>query len=103
MSSRRHYRHGEDQVPTIRVSITEIMKDPAFALGVEDYRAGRAPRDMAASLGAGVPLKDYRAATNANWNYERGRQWAAVAPRWLLLRIAGELNPKAIRYYQGIR
>ncbi len=36
---------------------------------------------------------------NAQWNYERGRQWAAIAPRSLPLRIDGRLNPVAIRLY----
>jgi hypothetical protein len=41
----RSYRHSSDQVPTVRISISEIMHQPQFALGVSDARAGRAYRD----------------------------------------------------------
>jgi hypothetical protein len=33
------------------------------------------------------------------WEYERGRQWATLAPRDIPLRIAGKLNPRAVKLY----
>jgi hypothetical protein len=88
------------QVPVAGVSIETIMADPSFALGVKDYRAGRAPRDMAAKLDVGGSHDDYRAATNAQWNYERGRQWAVIAPVRLPLRLDGKLNPAAVKLFR---
>jgi hypothetical protein len=31
------------------------------------------------------------------WNYERGRAWAAAAPKTMPLIIGGRLNPEAVR------
>jgi hypothetical protein len=63
-----------------------IMNEPAFSIGVDDYRAGRPMRD----------LEEEGADTNAQWNYERGRQWAAIAPREMPVRIKGKLNRAAV-------
>jgi hypothetical protein len=77
------------QFKTQRTTIVKIMKDSAFALGVYEYRAG-------------LPLRDDRRRRTMDsyveqWNYERGRAWAAVAPRTMPLIINGKLNPAAIR------
>ena len=78
-----------DQVPTRAVSIGWIMTRPTFALGAADARAGRPYR-------ADYDLWD----TDGQWNYERGRCWARLAPRNLPLRRNGTLNPAAIDYYR---
>jgi hypothetical protein len=62
------------------------MSDPKFALGVADVRANR-----------GYPA-DYDTWKDDCWAYERGRQWAQIAPRSLPLKIKGRLNPQALRY-----
>jgi hypothetical protein len=70
-----------EQAKTQDVSVTCIMRSPAFQAGVEDVRAGKYPRfDWFVD----------------NWSYERGRQWAMVAPMSMPLRIGKRLNPKAI-------
>jgi hypothetical protein len=76
-----------DQIPTRLVTRQEIMSDPKFALGVADARARR-----------GYPA-DYDAWEDDRWAYERGRQWAQIAPRSLPLKINGKLNPQALLCY----
>jgi hypothetical protein len=76
------------QIPTRPTTRAEIMSGPTFALGAADARAGRPyHRDY--------DLWD----TNGQWVYERGRMWAAGAPRDLPLRLGGKLNPAALGYY----
>jgi hypothetical protein len=58
------------------------MASPAFELGLNDARKG-------------VPF-DWR---NGEWNYERGRLFAHIAPLSMPLRIGGKLNPKAVTLY----
>ena len=59
------------QVPTVPATLRKIMNDPKFAQGAADVRAGR-----------GYPLDyDTWKETNDMWAYERGRQWAQIAPR----------------------
>ncbi|HEY5378695.1 MAG TPA: hypothetical protein VIJ78_04070 [Pseudolabrys sp.] len=60
------------------------MRRREFTAGVTDFRAGKAPR-------FDVTEPQWR-----HWEYERGRLWATIAPRSLLLTLAGRLNPKAI-------
>jgi hypothetical protein len=83
-------RHDRDhqQVDTVPVSHAWIMRRPEFALGVNDARVGR-------------PLRsDYdNWDTNRQWNYERGRAFATLAPRHMLLRIDGKLNPAALALF----
>ena len=50
-----------EQVETRIVRAEEIVGDPSFAAGVSDLRAGARPRFDEMN----------------DWNYERGRQWAA--------------------------
>ena len=63
---------GEAQISTILVSDRWIMAQPAFRLGVNDVRAGR-------PIHPDYDLWD----TNGQWNYERGRCFAKLAPRHL--------------------
>jgi hypothetical protein len=78
-----------DQIPTRLATVREVMSDPKFALGVSDVRAGR-----------GYPARyDAWEDTNDRWAYERGRQWARIAPRNLALKVNGELNPLALQQY----
>jgi hypothetical protein len=83
-----HWREG-DQVPTRTVPIREIMLDPAFVIGFADVRAGRSYH----------PNYDRWADTNARWSYERGRQFATLAPKGMPLKRGGKLNPKAVALY----
>jgi hypothetical protein len=75
---------GEAQTPTILVSDRRIMAQPTFRLGVNDVRAGR-------------PMHpDYDL-----WDtYERGRCFAKLASHRLPLRINGQLNPEALRFFR---
>jgi hypothetical protein len=85
----RYRLHGGDQIPTRSVTIVEIMSAPMFELGVADVRADR-----------GYPLGyDLWGDTNDRWDYERGRQWARLAPRHLKLKIDGKVTVEALRLY----
>lgn len=78
-----------DQVATEPITIIEIMSRPTFHLGVADARAGR-------RYHAYYDFWD----TNGQWDYERGRQWAALAPRNVPLKRAdGRITPEAMRYF----
>jgi len=87
-------RHGYqrwdgEQVPTRPTTVVEIMSRPTFALGVADARAGRPyHRDY-----------DLWRDCNLRWSYERGRQWAAVAPRDVPLKRNGKINPEAVSWF----
>jgi hypothetical protein len=72
-----------EQVATAPVSVEHMMRRPDFARGVADRRAGRTPR-----------FDDY--AEDRWWSYERGRQFAAIAPVFMAVKIDGNLNPKAV-------
>jgi hypothetical protein len=80
---------GEEQIPTILGSVRWIMAQPTFALGVNDARAGR-------PIHPDYDLWD----TNGQWNYERGRCFAKLASHHLPLRINGQLNPEALRFFR---
>lgn len=87
---KRGYKlHDGDQVPTRLTTVAEIIRHPKFARGVADRRAGR-----------GYPA-DYDAweDTNDRWAYERGRQWATVAPRHVALMFNGKVTQAAKDYY----
>jgi hypothetical protein len=79
----------EEQEPTHPVSIHWIMSQPQFTLGAADARAGR-------RYHADYDLWNI----NGQWNYERGRMWAAMAPRNVPLKRAGKINPEAVHYYR---
>jgi hypothetical protein len=88
-SSKPVYRWREGaQIPTRATTAEEIMSSPTFALGAADVRAGRSMH------------KSYdQWHTNDQWNYERGRCWARLAPRHLVLKREGKVTPEAVRYY----
>jgi hypothetical protein len=76
------------QVPTTLTTAEEIMMSPYFALGAADQWAGRGYRSTYATWQG-----------NDQWNYERGRAWAVVAPRSVALKRDGKLNPAAIKWF----
>ena len=81
-----------DQVETEQIGASYFLESRDFARGVEDVRARRPPRfdDYAWDQG-GMP------ATDRQWAYEKGRQFATIAPRSMPLRIKGKLNLDALR------
>ncbi len=82
-------REGDDQVPTRPVSLEWIIGHPKFAQGVADVRGGR-----------GYPAAfDAWQNTDDAWNYERGRQWATLAPRHVRLKFNGKITAAAVRWY----
>ena len=52
------------QAPTTRTTVDEVVASVAFQAGVAEVRAGQPPR---------FDVMD-------SWSYERGRQWAFIAP-----------------------
>jgi hypothetical protein len=76
------------QVSTFPTTIEKIMSTREFALGVIDGRAGRPHRGAYATWGV-----------DEQWNYERGRQWAVLAPRSVALKCAGKLTAEAVRWF----
>jgi hypothetical protein len=84
-----HLRKG-DQIPTVPVTIMEIMSCPKFERGVDDVRASRGyPRDY-----------DQWEDTNDRWDYERGRQWARLVPRHVKLKVNGKITTMAMQLYR---
>jgi hypothetical protein len=85
--ARQTFRPGRDQVPTVETTIHAIMATPEFAVGVADVRRGRPHRDA------------YQAwHTNAQWNYERGRQWARLVPPSIILKRDGRVTAEALSW-----
>ena len=78
------------------VTTATIMQTADFARGVSDKRNGRPPAYDTYNFYNGEADKVAEAKINGLWNYERGRQWACLAPRTMPLRIDGKLNPKAV-------
>jgi hypothetical protein len=74
----------ETQVRAKTVTARAVMASSAFALGLEDARKGIA--------------FDWR---NGDWDYERGRLFAYIAPVHMPLRIGGQLNPKALALFEA--
>ncbi len=60
------------------------MRTPSFQAGVDDVRNGKAPR-----------FDSYRGV-----EYERGRQWAKLAPLEMPLRLGRRLNPQALALFR---
>ena len=71
----------EDQAETTSVSPRQIMSASAFRDGVADVRAGMPTR-----------FDDF----DDDWAYERGRQFAFIAPMSMPLRIGRRLNTEAV-------
>ncbi len=77
------------------------MRTADFARGVADRRAGKSP-DYDADVFCQDDGDDAAiTATNAAWAYERGRQWACLAPLSMPLRVKGKLNRKAIALFKA--
>jgi hypothetical protein len=71
------------QADTEVVSTAAIMRHPSFLRGVQEYRARKRPQ---------FECND--------WEYEYGRQFAAIAPRNLkLFTASGALNRIAVAIY----
>lgn len=77
--------------PTVPTTIAKIMADPKFGLGVADTRAGRARS----------PSYE-RWSVNEQWNYERGRAWATLAPHDVALQQAGKVTAEAIAWFRRV-
>jgi hypothetical protein len=77
-----------DQCPVVRTTVSAIMRDPNFRRGVADYRRGIRP--------------DFDV-DDGYWAYERGRQWASIAPRDMPVTLPNErtLNPKAVQLFKS--
>jgi hypothetical protein len=71
------------QIKTHGTTIGAIMSSRGFREGVDDYRAGRRYPEF---------LPD----AFDDWSYDRGRLWAAVAPRNMPVMVNGKLNPAAL-------
>jgi hypothetical protein len=76
---------SKQQIPTSRVSDAWIMRRANFRRGLEDARAGRAPR-----------FDEFN-----DWSYERGRLFAHIAPLTMPLYTDGKLNPKALALFKA--
>jgi hypothetical protein len=83
-----HRFRDVEQEPTRPTTILEIMSTREFALGVADGRAGRPYPRLYDSWGI-----------DPQWNYERGRQWARLAPRTVALRRDGKIARDALRWF----
>jgi hypothetical protein len=64
MIKRPSFDHDIDQVPVLPTTAMEIMASPEFGAGVMEVRTGQPPRFDEMN----------------DWNYERGRLWATLAP-----------------------
>jgi hypothetical protein len=73
------------QADSVQVTVGRILGSRAFSEGVNDVRKGRPARFDDAAFGDG------------DWDYERGRQFALVAPLSMPLRIGRRLNPEALK------
>ena len=93
------------QIPTYSVSTELIMRSAAFARGVADRRAGLSPaydsNNFCFDQSDGDEVATVK--TNDLWRYERGRQWACLAPLSMPLEVNGRLNPKAVALYKAAR
>jgi hypothetical protein len=74
------------QIAEAPTSVQSIMAHRNFKAGVDDVRAGRPAR--------------FDAFDDNLWAYERGRQWATLAPMTMPLRIGKKLNPAAIALFR---
>jgi hypothetical protein len=77
------------QAKTRTVSLETMMRTVAFRTGAADVRKGRAPR-FDNQWG------------DDDWDYERGRQWAILAPRDLEIVSprTQQLNPRAVEFFR---
>src|ERR1700758_3638164 len=73
------------QVPTFPNTIGALMRNPKFARGLADARAGK-------------PFAD--CVVDSYWAYERGRQCGMVAPHGMPPFVGVHLNPRAIKLFE---
>jgi hypothetical protein len=78
------FERTREQAQTRDVTLESIMTHANFRLGVEDARTGRHPRFDESS---------------GCWSYERGRQFACIAPVDMPVFIGRSLNPKALALF----
>ena len=71
-----------EQVNTLSCNAADIVYSPHFAIGVADLRAGAPPR--------------FDEMQDEYWGYERGRQWAVLAPFTM-----DPHSPTAIRLFEA--
>jgi hypothetical protein len=64
------------------VTVAGIVRSKEFNAGVIDVRSGRSPR--------------YDDPIAQDWNYERGRQWALLAPMRMPTKIGNRVNWEAV-------
>jgi hypothetical protein len=85
--SMKHYHPRDcEQVPTIPTTVGAIMAEASFERGVEDVRANRGyPADY-----------DLWEDNEYRWSYERGRQWARLAQRYIKLKVNGAIPTQAL-------
>ena len=78
-----------DQVATVPVTVEQVMRDPAFALGAADVRAG-------------LPFRRQydRWDTNAQWNYERGPCLGAGGRDTSIRGRDGKLSSAAVCWFR---
>ena len=88
------------QVPTRGVTTQWIMRSLAFIAGVDD-KHGRAPDYDLYCFSQDEDDLEAKSKIDRHWNYERGRQWASLAPTAMPLKIDGVLNPKAVALYEA--
>lgn len=100
---RRFHDRDHEQVPTRGVSAESIMRTADFARGVADKRGGQVPRYDGYNFDQSEGDEAVKVKINGLWNYERGRQWAAVAPLTMPLKIDGDLNSKAVALFRAAR
>ena len=83
---------SDEQLPTVPVSIAEIMASPRFQRGVTDARS-RKPFP---------PDYDAWAHEDKLWAYERGRMWGRLVPRTVPLKRDGKVTREAFDWYRKI-
>jgi hypothetical protein len=95
-----YHDRDREQVSVRLISVKSIMRSAAFAAGVADARSGRPPAydNYTFNQDAGEAAASRK--INGHWNYERGRQFAAIAPVTMPVKIDGGLNPKAVVLYR---
>jgi hypothetical protein len=72
---------------SVIVPTEALMRPEAFHRGVLEVRAG-------------IPANfDSYKDTNDAWSYERGRQWALLAPRSMALYRGNRINPAAVTLF----
>jgi hypothetical protein len=72
-----------EQVPTRTTTATAVLRSAAFNRGVGEVRAGRPPQFDSHP---------------DDWDYERGRLFAVIAPPTLPIVVDGKLKRKALQF-----